>query len=153
MLSQKEVATSKWPQLTDVLEKWLKPRIGELSPLAAETAVEIDAVFNPQDLLARLMGDKELACKVLAGFLEDAPRQLLALRKMLEMGDAEGALRQAHTLKGAAATMSGETLRALCAEVQEAVVASDLNRAVTALPRLEKEFELFKATLKQSGWV
>ena len=91
MLSQKEVATSKWPQLTDVLEKWLKPRIGELSPLAAETAVEIDAVFNPQDLLARLMGDKELACKVLAGFLEDAPRQLLALRKMLEMGDAEGA--------------------------------------------------------------
>ena len=49
--------------------------------------------------------------------------------------------------------MSGETLRALCAEVQEAVVASDLNRAVTVLPRLEKEFELFKATLKQSGWV
>ena len=143
----------EWRQLADILEKWLNPQASELSPPTADTPAKIDAVFNHEDLLARLMGDKELAHKVIAGFLEDAPRQLLALRKILEKGDADGMRRQAHTLKGAAATVSAEALRTLCAEVQEAAAASDLNRVLTALPRLDGQFELLKATLKQSGWV
>ena len=60
---------------------------------------------------------------------------------------------QAHTLKGAAATVSAEALRALCFEAQEAAAAGELSRALALLPRLEEQFELLKATLKQSGWV
>jgi HPt (histidine-containing phosphotransfer) domain-containing protein len=69
------------------------------------------------------MGDKDLASKVIAGFLNDAPRQLRALKKMLDAGDADGARLQAHTLKGAAATVSAEALRALCSEAQDAAAA------------------------------
>lgn len=72
---------------------------------------------------------------------------------MIENGDADGVRRQAHTFKGAAATMSAEALRALCDEVQEAVSASDLNQALTVLHRLEKQFEMLKDTLMQLGWV
>ena len=91
--------------------------------------------------------------KVIAGFLNDVPRQLLALARTLEQGDAHGARLQAHTLKGAAATVSAEALRALCVEVQEAAAAERLEPRLGPLPRLEEQFELLKATLKQSGWV
>ena len=48
---------------------------------------------------------------------------------------------------------SAEELRALCSEAQEAAAASDVIRALALLPRMEEQFELLKATLKQSGWV
>ncbi len=71
---------------------------------------------------------------------------------MLEEGDAEGALRQAHTLKGAAATLSAETLRALCSEAQEAAAINDLERASILLPRMHEQFERLQAVLQRAEW-
>jgi len=145
--------------LADVLEKWLNTPAhadaadspaGE-SPANTE-AVSHQTVFNHEDLLARLMGDEGLAGKVIAGFLDDAPRQLRSLKKMLEEGDTDGARRQAHTLKGAAATISAETLRALCSEAQDAATAGELSRALALLPRLQEQLELLRTALKKSGW-
>jgi HPt (histidine-containing phosphotransfer) domain-containing protein len=113
---------------------------------------ELETVFNPKELLARLMGDQDLASKVITAFLDDAPRQLRTLEKMLEEGDADGARRQAHTLMGAAATLSAEALRTLCSEAQEAAAAHDLGRVSAVLVRLRREFELLKSTLRQLGW-
>jgi hypothetical protein len=48
--------------------------------------------------------------------------------------------------------VSAEALLGLCCEV-EAAAAEELSRALPLLPRLEEQFELLKATLKQSGWV
>jgi len=151
-------------QLADVLEKWLNPPAssGEVSPTASLLPAKPEAtlketiinpvVFNQEDLMARLMGDKDLASKVIAGFLDDAPRQLGILKKMLEEGDADGARSQAHTLKGAAATLSAEALRALCSEAQDAAESMELSSALALLPRLQEQFELLKTTLKLSGW-
>jgi two-component system, sensor histidine kinase and response regulator len=146
-------------QLADVLAKWLNLPIAvdEVSPPAGQSPAKTEAflnqvVFNQESLLARLLGDKVLAGKVIAGFLDDAPRQLRALKNKLEKGDADGARLQAHTLKGASATVSAESLRALCSEAQEAAASRDLSRALALLPRLEEQFEMLKATLKQSGW-
>jgi len=145
--------------LADVLEKWLNTPASavEVIPSAGQSPANTEAVFNQmvfnhEDLLARLMGDKGLASKVIAGFLHDAPRQLCTLKKMLEEGDADGARRQAHTLKGAAATMSAQALRALCSEAQDAATAEELSRALALLPRLQEQFELLKTTLEKSGW-
>ena len=140
-------------QLADLLEKWRIPPTGaEVRPPADPSPAKPEAVFNQEELLTRLMGDKDLAHKVIAGFLNDVPRQLGALKSRLDAGDAQGARLQAHTLKGAAATVSAEALRALCGEAQEAAAAGDLSRAWVLLPRLEEQFERLKATLKQSGW-
>ena len=150
--------------LAVVLEKWLNQpaSAGEVTTRAGQSPANTEAVFNQtvfnqavfnqEDLLARLMGDKDLASKVIAGFLDDAPRQLRSLKKMLEEGDAVGARRQAHALKGAAATMSAGALRALCSETQDAAAAMELSRALALLPRVQEQFELLKTTLKQSGW-
>ncbi len=142
-------------QLADVLEKWVvTPASGsELRPLPSPSPTRIEAVFNQQELLARLLGDQERASQVLAGFLNDVPQQLCTLKDKLEAGDAQGARLQAHALKGAAATVSAEVLRALCFETQEAAAAGELSRATALLPRLEEQFELLKATLEKSGLV
>ena len=142
-------------QLADVLEKWLMPaaRGDEVKPAANPSPAKTEAVFKQEDLLARLMGDQALASRVMARFLNDVPRQLCTLKNRLDAGDAYGARLLAHTLKGAAVTVSAEALGALCFEAQEAAAAGELSRALALLPRLEEQFELLKATLKQSGWV
>jgi PAS domain S-box-containing protein len=151
-------------KLGDMLKKWLQPvaidlphtalssQADEIRPPASASAAELEAVFNPKEMLARLMGDQELAGKVIAAFLEDAPRQLRTLKATLEEGDAEGARRQAHTLKGAAATLSAETLRALCSEAQEAAAINDLERASILLPRMHEQFERLQAVLQRAEW-
>ena len=150
-------------QLADVLEKWLNPLpSGAVDASAAESAARTgtlfnravvnQAVFNHESLLARLMGDQGLAGKLIAIFLEDAPQRLLALKDRLAARDACGARLQAHTLKGAAATVSAEALRSVCSEVQEAAASGNILRASAMLPQLQEQFELFQATLKESGW-
>ncbi|MFY9742802.1 MAG: PAS domain S-box protein [Candidatus Sulfotelmatobacter sp.] len=141
-------------QLSGILEKWLKTsaRGGDVRSPASPSPPNTGVVFNQDELLARLMGDKGLARKVITAFLNDAPQQLRALKSKLEAGDADGARLQAHTLKGASATVSAEALRALCSAAQEAAASKDLGRALRLLPQMEEQFELFKAALKQSGW-
>lgn len=99
------------------------------------------------------MGDEVLARKLITGFLSDVPEQLIVLKDRLEAGDARAVRRQAHNLKGAAATVAAEALRAVCGEVQEAATAGEFSRALFLLPRLEEQFELFRATLQHLGWV
>jgi PAS domain S-box-containing protein len=140
-------------KLGELLEKWLKPAsAGQVNPPTDQMPAELEAVFNPKQLLARLMGDQDLAGKVITAFLDDAPKQLRTLKKMLEEGDADGALRQAQTLKVAAATLAAEALRAFCSEAQEAAAAHDLERASILLLRMQEQFERLKTTLQQSGW-
>jgi CheY-like chemotaxis protein/HPt (histidine-containing phosphotransfer) domain-containing protein len=142
-------------KLSDVLEKWLsKPPASEGQGLAVGKAAPGEkAIFIQEEMLARLMDDKSLAAKVISGFLSDAPRQLLNLKNKLEQGDAPGAHMLAHSLKGAAATLSAEALRELCFEMQEAAAAKNLDLARALLPQLEEQFELLKHTLNQSGWM
>ena len=50
------------------------------------------------------MGDEELSLILSDEFLADVPKQIEALRRFLDTGDAVGALRQVHSIKGASAT-------------------------------------------------
>jgi PAS domain S-box-containing protein len=114
---------------------------------------DVKDVFNADRLLARLMGDNSLARQIVAGFLKDVPQQLLILKSRLDAGDALGARMQAHSLKGAAATVSAEAFFTLCSEAQDAAAAGELTRVRALLPRIEEQLNLLKATLTQSGWI
>jgi len=140
-------------QLADVLRKWVTGRCAKQGSAAGELPAGTEVVFDQEKFLARLMGDKSLAAKVVAGFLGDAPRQLLSLKIKLEAGDAECAKLLAHTIKGGAATMAADVLQAVCMEVQETVAVGELARASKLLPQMERQFELLKAALEEWGWV
>ncbi|MHB8893507.1 MAG: response regulator [Candidatus Limnocylindrales bacterium] len=135
--------------LADALDRWL-PREEAVPPPSApagpQEAVAVTArtaavpVFDKEGLLARLMDDEGLARTVAGAFLDDIPRRIATLRGYLGTGDAAGALRQAHSIKGAAANIGGEALREAAFRVEEAARSGDLDGAAGRLPTLEIEF-------------
>ena len=140
-------------RLAEVLAKWLVVPVGagrkiriDPPPQAAET------IFNKEALIRRLSGDEELAHRVVAGFLRDLPGQLSLLKRLIDSGDAQGARRQAHSLKGAAGTVSADAMRTLCSSIQAAATKGDLREASTLLSRLEEQFEQLSTALDQPAW-
>ncbi len=121
-------------------EQWAEQRCNARS--------DVLTVWDRTDLLERLMGDEELARTILDGFLVDIPRQTQALRSFLEAGDAPGAERQAHTIKGASATVGGEALREAAFEMEQAARTGDLEAVWALLEKLETRFEEFKKAIE-----
>jgi len=111
--------------LADVLQKWL-PKSGTRRDGNANgrsnlpAAVESASIFDVTGLLGRLMGDKQLAVRILDSFLEDMPRQLLSLSKFVEAGSAQDIENQAHRIKGASASVGGTGMQAVALEMEMA---------------------------------
>jgi HPt (histidine-containing phosphotransfer) domain-containing protein len=149
--------------LTEVLKKWLPnenlehgqtkyerlpdPDEGQSESVSTICENSSPLIFDRAGMMARLMDDKELARTVAEGFFEDIPRQIEALRGYLEAQDAPGAERQAHTIKGASATVGGEALRAVAYKMELAGKAGDLTAVKTGLAELESQFERLKQTM------
>jgi signal transduction histidine kinase/CheY-like chemotaxis protein/HPt (histidine-containing phosphotransfer) domain-containing protein len=107
-------------------------------------------IFDKEGLLTRLMDDEDLAKEISIEFLEDIPGQIKALRDFLEAGDAMGAERQAHTIKGASANIGGEALRAVAFEMEKAARAGHLIEVGGYMAELETEFNALK--LEMGHW-
>jgi len=142
-------------RLQDVLARWLPVlNAGDVAQTPAKPADEPrKAAFNGEDLLRRLMGDRQLAGAIVKGFLQDAPSQLRNLRSRLNAADAPGTRQQAHALKGAAATVAAESLHAAALAMERAGADGQLDRCRELLPRVAEEIERFKTTLQEAGWV
>jgi len=143
------------PDLAAVLAKWIRKSSADNLTLETQQhfAEPVAARFNKDALLRRLMGDRELAVAVLRGFLEDAPSQLKQLCARLDDSDAPGARLQAHTLKGAAATVGAEALQAIALEIEADASEARLERCPGFLVRAIGEFERFKKTVEQDAWI
>jgi PAS domain S-box-containing protein len=131
--------------LAEVLEQWL-PNAKDDG--RAEPPQRSSVVFDRVALLERLMGDEALARTILEGFLDDIPRQIHALRACLDAGNVTGAGRQAHTIKGAAASVGGEALRAVAEEMERAGTTGDLAAVRARLTGLEAQVERLKNAIR-----
>ena len=142
--------------LAGALDRWL-PRADAVpaahapaEPGAGRSWTSTEAqVFDRAGLMTRVIGDEDLARAVVDGFLEDAPRQIEALREYLRAGDASGAIRQAHTIKGASATVGGEALCAVAQEMEKAATSGDLEGVRDHLPDLESAFGRLRAAMSE----
>jgi len=91
--------------------------------------------------------DRELRRELAAAFAADAPARLEELAAALErlVGGAAGArddaARQAHALRGAAATVGDQALAGLCASIEELLAEepADLEEVAAALRLVERE--------------
>ena len=79
-------------------------------------------------------------------FASSAIALLETLREAIARGDAEALGRAAHTLKGSAANLGALRLADACRQLEE-VPASDLKVDVTAVARVEAEFEQVQSWL------
>jgi PAS domain S-box-containing protein len=127
--------------LAQTLDKWLsrvQTPAARAQPAIARTE---ETVFDRDALLKRTMGNSRLAAKVVQSFLDTAPFQLSNLRQQLAAQDRPAASREAHTLKGAAATISAPALRGLALEAEQAATAGEWTRIGDLLPQMEGELE------------
>jgi HPt (histidine-containing phosphotransfer) domain-containing protein len=107
-----------------------------------ETAAgEAMPVWDKAAMISRLMDDEDLARTIALGFLDDIPRQLEALSDALGSGDIAASERLAHTIKGAAANVGGEVLRAAAAALEQAAAAGNLKETSACLPRMAAAFD------------
>ena len=139
--------------LQNMVAKWLQessaPETPQVpGPLTGEPS---KAIFDVEALLRRLMGDRQLASVIVQGFLDGVPAQLNNLRTRLAEADVPGARRQAHQIKGAAATVAAEGLRAIAMAIEREGRAGQLDRCRDLLPRAVEEFGRFRDAL--AGWV
>ncbi|MFO7569883.1 MAG: response regulator, partial [Smithellaceae bacterium] len=138
---------SRW--LTGTNEQGRTPKTS--SPSLLITTVDKDRViFNEAALLDRLMDDADLAAAILAGFFEGLPGQIDLLKTALERGDIAGARRHVHSIKGAAANISAESLQKTAGKIEEALDRKALSDAAVLLPRLGEEMTLLKTAQEKS---
>jgi HPt (histidine-containing phosphotransfer) domain-containing protein len=144
--------------LAEALDKWLPKEpaattgqiTGKPEEAAPVSAKEAEApVFDKAGMMARMMDDEGLARTVVGGFLEDLPKQIEALKGYLEVGDVASAELQAHSIKGASASVGGKALREVAFELEQAAKAGDLKSVTARLPELENQFARLKESLSE----
>ncbi|MEI7745241.1 MAG: response regulator, partial [Chloroflexota bacterium] len=145
--------------LAGALERWLArpgrprhpglPASARLDDALTDAGEAATPVFDRAGMLGRLMGDEDLAGVVALGFIEDIPKQIELLRNGLAAGDIELAARQAHAIKGAAANVGGEVLRAVATEMEEAGRAGDPEAVAALLPALESGFAALAVAMRE----
>ncbi len=110
-----------------------------------------ETVFDKATLLNRVLGDEDLVREIIEVFLGDIPKKIIALKQALDDGDATQVQDQAHAVKGAAMNASASALRDVAFQMEQAGESGDMNKAVSLMPEIEKQFEVLKDTLVQSG--
>jgi CheY-like chemotaxis protein/HPt (histidine-containing phosphotransfer) domain-containing protein len=144
--------------LRDALKKWL-PTGDSKIPATAGQLVSSRAtksetiVFDPASVLSRLEGDNELVHIVFESFLADVPRQIQALKDLVESRDDAGSARQAHAIRGASANVGGESLQKLAAEMEKAADAGDWRSVIARMDELELRFSLLKNAIEENDSV
>jgi HPt (histidine-containing phosphotransfer) domain-containing protein len=147
--------------LSALLEKWLakldatRGRAGIESPASdpppgpgTEAAT---AVFDEAALVERAVGDRDLARAIARSFLADVPGRMEALKGHLASGDARAVQHQAHTIKGAAAAVSGEGVAQLALALERSSKSGDLQAARTSFEALVSEFARLKQAMEASA--
>jgi len=106
--------------------------------MAVPGAVSTGANRFDADAARRNLGDdEELFRCVLTDLCGDVSQRLAELQAAVERGDTVVARREAHTLKGLAATGGNNVLRQAALEIQELCDKQDLASAAQRLPALE----------------
>jgi PAS domain S-box-containing protein len=147
--------------LVEALDRWL-PETNVMVSQPAQDFSSADAesgeptgddreplVFDRPGMVARLMGDGDLARIIIDEFLGDIPKQIAALKTYLADGDQPGATRQAHSIKGASANVGGEALRAVAAAAEMAGQAGDLKAIIGCVPEIETQFARLTTEMRE----
>jgi PAS domain S-box-containing protein len=107
-------------------------------------------VFDRTAFLGRIMGDEELAIVITDSFLGDIPVQIEALATAVAAANLRLAEQQAHKIKGAAANVGGEALRAVALAMERAAKASELERLRDLLPELSAAFSALHEAMTEA---
>ena len=109
-------------------------------------------VFDPARMIELTDGDLALIEELVGVFLEDTPRRVNDLKQALEEGDAETAIREAHSIKGTAGNMGCTELQQLTLEIEKDVRGGDLDGGRAKMPALTEAYARLEAELRATTW-
>jgi CheY-like chemotaxis protein len=98
--------------------------------------------------LRREEGGEELVGRLVALFLEHAPKRVREVEKHLRDRDGEGAASAAHALRGSALNVGAQSLAAGCAELEERLQVGELEAAAALVPQLARALADTEAALR-----
>ena len=107
------------------------------SQMAAVTADGDNPDWNLPALLERVMDDRNLAEKLLQAWLSEWPTMYQQLADAVSAQDAETIGKQAHAIKGAAANLDANKVRALAFSLEQAGKQDNLTEVDELLTQLE----------------
>ena len=116
---------------------------------AVPPAPPIAAAFDREDLLERVMGNQDLAYRIIRGFVEDMPGQIAALAQAVSEGDSKQVRLLAHSIKGAAASVGGTDMRQAAWKLEQEGSSGDLAAAIADLPELSASFERVRPVMER----
>ncbi|MFN3544996.1 MAG: response regulator [Thiobacillus sp.] len=116
--------------LAAVLQQWL----------SRAKAPPAGALLDRAALRARYPTNPGLADELETMFLTTTEASLEALRRAIDAGDADACRKEAHTLKGAAATVLAKSVQEAAGQIERFARDDDLEAAAAALATLEMEF-------------
>jgi PAS domain S-box-containing protein len=141
--------------LEKILTRWIGPG-GASEPIVQPEEGALGgghpadkSLFDPDDLLTRVMGNRALAVRVAGAFLKSMPQQLLALSAAIVNSDVEAFVLAAHSIKGAAANAGGGAMSELASKLESLGRAGSIGPASEVLPELEATFLSLKPAIQR----
>lgn len=120
---------------------WSKAR-----PVIAEQA---SLIFDKQKFFAQVMGDMNLAKKVLKIFMDEAPLLMRGLEKAVNDGALESCQAIAHKIAGTAGSISALSLWSAAKQMEQAVLEKENVNLRLMKDEVLLQFDLFKRVI---GW-
>ncbi len=106
-------------------------------------------IFDRDDLMERLEGDKNFLRELTSIYLEDMVVQLRDLHQSIAENDADAAGKKAHLIKGASANISAYAMRDIALQIEHAAKNGNFASAKQQTAQLEREFEKLSLVLLQ----
>jgi len=123
-----------------------KNKAGELSG-----AGNSEVVFNADEVLNTFMGNTEMVLPLLARFVERTGTQLNTIQELMQASDWENGRREAHTIRGAALSMSGAELGSAAARLEIGFKNADAEEINAAFPLVKTAYSRFRE--KAEEWI
>ncbi len=120
----------------------------EKKPDEKQEEIQKIRIFNEDELMNRLGGNKELFNKVLNLFFEIMPHENDTLKQLLTGNDVEQIKCQAHKIKGSFANISAHALHDIALEIETSAKQNNIKKGRLLFNTLESEFDKFCRTVK-----
>ena len=144
--------------LSEIVAKWLPNHAEDSATLATSppigAAEDVNRqhgkiVFDHEDMMRRMMDDQEIAQDVIQAFLEDIPLQIERLRQSILNNKFSVSERISHSIKGAAANVSGSCLHDVASNMEQAGKNQNSSLLESLLPELENRFIELKLAIER----
>jgi HPt (histidine-containing phosphotransfer) domain-containing protein len=105
-------------------------------------------VWSPDQMIARLGGDEELARQLVTLFLDECPRMIAEVRDSVAQGTPDLVRRAAHAFKGSVSNFLPDGPTATAFALEQIGRDERMADAPDVLARLEREVETLTAQLR-----